>query len=241
VFQIRKDITSVHSASSFFSMALSVWKSTPERAAIRLVRSILGDSPSPLTTKQIYEEAVRRETGREYPEPPTVIASTQKPQKFIRKRGVVLKPPPSPPHPDNAIRSVRCVLCMTPVSEADLPGVCAPFRYLKAVVLPHMSDKIQEIEKFHTTKSLSDEEKQHRLATMSKSARKAKASLLPTITDVWLWRMTARPPPPHEPKKKKPVFGVEVGVGEDWLHLNKRRHRAREGTLIFAHRRATKS
>ncbi|KAF9788523.1 hypothetical protein BJ322DRAFT_1099038 [Thelephora terrestris] len=192
-------------------MALNAWKSTPERAAIRLVRSILGDSPSPLTTKQIYEEAVRRETGREYPEPPTVIASTQKPQKSIRKRGVVLKPPPTPPHPDNAIRSVR---------------------YLKAVVLPHMSDKIQEIEKFHTTKSLSDEEKQHRLATMSKSARKAKASLLPTITDVWLWRMTARPPPPLEPKKKKPVFGVEVGVGEDWLHLNKRRQRAREGKVV---------
>jgi hypothetical protein len=27
------------------------------------------------------------------------------------------------------------------------------------------------------------------------------------------------------------VFGTEVGVGEDWGHLNKRRRRAREGKV----------
>ena len=102
------------------------------------------------------------------------------------------------------------------------------FRYLKTVVLPHMRDKIQEVEKFHTARTLSDEEIQHRLATMSKSARKAKGDSLPTKTDVWLWRARERPPPPPEPKKEKPVFGAEVGVGEDWSHLNKRRQRARE-------------
>lgn len=63
---------------------------------------------------------------------------------------------------------------------------------------------------------------------MSKSARKAKESSLPTTGDVWLWRLRERPPPPLEPKKAKPVFGAEVGVGEDWSHLNKRRQRARE-------------
>ena len=91
-----------------------------------------------------------------------------------------------------------------------------------------MRDKIQEVEKFHTARTLSDEEIQHRLATMSKSARKAKGDSLPTKTDVWLWRTRERPPPPSEPKKEKPVFGAEVGVGEDWSHLNKRRQRARE-------------
>jgi len=90
-----------------------------------------------------------------------------------------------------------------------------------------MRDKIQEVEKFHTARTLSDEEIQHRLATMSKSARKAKGDSLPTKTDVWLWRARERPPPPPEPKKEKPVFGAEVGVGEDWSHLNKRRQRAR--------------
>ena len=91
-----------------------------------------------------------------------------------------------------------------------------------------MRDKIQEVEKFHTARTLSDEEIQHRLATMTKSARKAKGDSLPTKTDVWLWRARERPPPPPEPKKEKPVFGAEVGVGEDWSHLNKRRQRARE-------------
>jgi len=90
-----------------------------------------------------------------------------------------------------------------------------------------MRDNIQEIEKFHTVRTLSDEELQHRLATMSKSARKAKGDSFPTTTDAWLWRARARPPPPPEPKKEKPVFGIEVGVGADWSHLNKRRQRAR--------------
>lgn len=27
------------------------------------------------------------------------------------------------------------------------------------------------------------------------------------------------------------MFGAEVGVGEDWSHLNKRRQRAREGKV----------
>lgn len=91
-----------------------------------------------------------------------------------------------------------------------------------------MRDNIQEIEKFHASKTLSDDDIQHRLATMSKSARKAKGNSLPTTTDVWLWKMKQRPSPPPEPKVAKPVFGAEVGVGEDWSHLNKRRQRARE-------------
>jgi len=187
-------------------MALNAWKTTPERAAIRLVRSILTDTSSPLTTKEIYEEAVRRETGQEYPHPPTVIAGVSA-QQPVKKRGVVRKPPPTPPHPENAVRSMR---------------------YLKTVVLPHMRDKVQEVEKFHTNRTLSGEEIQHRLATMSKSARKAKGDSLPTTSSVWLWKLRARPPPPPEPKKEKLVFGAEVGVGEDWSHLNKRRRRARE-------------
>lgn len=91
-----------------------------------------------------------------------------------------------------------------------------------------MRDNIQEVEKFHNVRTLSDEEIQRRLATMSKSARKAKSNLSSTTIDTWLWRLKARPRPPSQPKEKEPVFGVEVGVGEDRSHLNKRRQRARE-------------
>lgn len=94
-----------------FLMALNIWKVTPERAAVRLVRAILRDSPSPLTTKEIYKEAVRREVKRNYPHPPTVVtgASAQQPAKLVNKRGVAHTPPPGPPHPENAVRSVQYV------------------------------------------------------------------------------------------------------------------------------------
>ena len=100
-------------APSALLMALNIWKVTPERAAVRLVRTILKDSPSPLTTKEIYKEAVRREAGREYPRPPTVVtgASALQPARLVAKRGIVRPPPPPPPHPENAIRSITCVPC----------------------------------------------------------------------------------------------------------------------------------
>ena len=109
-------------------MALNIWKLTPERAAVRLVRAILKESPSPLTTKEIYKEAVRREAKRKYPHPPAVVAgaSAQQPAKLVNKRGVVHAPPPAPPHPENAVRSVQCVSIhlqtssVTAGSEADV-------------------------------------------------------------------------------------------------------------------------
>ncbi|KAG0707224.1 hypothetical protein DFH29DRAFT_771276, partial [Suillus ampliporus] len=56
--------------------------------------------------------------------------------------------------------------------------------------------------------------------------------------NTWLWR-TATPPPPPKPKpspslSKSELLGLprltaaDVGVGEDWSHLNKRRQRARK-------------
>ena len=107
-------------------MALNVWKITPERAAVRLVRTILSESPSPLTTKEIYQEALRREAKRKYPHPPTVVAgaSAQQPENFVNKRNVVYKSPPAPPHPENAIRSVRYV-CIYPFRRCfttDIPA-----------------------------------------------------------------------------------------------------------------------
>jgi len=94
-----------------FLMALNIWKVTPERAAVRLVRTILKESSSPLTTKEIYKEAVRREAKLEYPHPPTVVTGTSalQPARLVVKRGLMRSPPPSPPHPENAIRSIRCV------------------------------------------------------------------------------------------------------------------------------------
>ncbi|KAL4253677.1 hypothetical protein ABKN59_003751 [Abortiporus biennis] len=108
-----------------------------------------------------------------------------------------------PPHPENAIRSMA---------------------YLKRVVLPNLVVR-NEVQKIHTTRTLSEEEVQQRLQTMTKAARKT--AHLPTTVDEWRWQLKTPPavkvtPPPE------PVFGTEVGVGEDWTHLNRRRRRARE-------------
>jgi len=118
-------------------MALHVWKVTPERAAIRLVRAILRDNPSSLTTKEIYKEAIRREAKREYPHPPTVVggAPTQQLEKLVNKSGAVRPPPPTPPHPENAIRSVRCVCifsgrALSAYRVRNRPFYCSTFVFL---------------------------------------------------------------------------------------------------------------
>jgi hypothetical protein len=63
---------------------------------------------------------------------------------------------------------------------------------------------------------------------MSKAARKAKGESMATTTDVWLWRILDEKQVPPKREVEPTVFGEEVGVGEDWSHLNKRRQRARD-------------
>ncbi|KAJ3475718.1 hypothetical protein NLI96_g11652 [Meripilus lineatus] len=112
----------------------------------------------------------------------------------------------TPPHPNNAIRSMS---------------------YLKHVVLPDLARR-KELEKVHSIRTLTPEELEQRLQTLTKSARKA--ADLSTTTDVWLWQ-AATPKPVPAPKPPKPLYGVEVGAGADWSHLNKRRQRARVGKV----------
>ena len=127
VFRIWK--ASLHSATNPFPklMLLKAWRSTPSGVALQLVRSILNESASPLTTKQIYEEAIRREAGTKYPHPPSLAlgASVEQPKELKNKRGVVHKAPPPPPHPDHAIRSIKCVretAYIIPVSQIGISG-----------------------------------------------------------------------------------------------------------------------
>ena len=107
-------------------------------------------------------------------------------------------------------------------------------RYLKETILPYMA-RHNQLEKIHTARTLSKEETQQRLATMTKAARKAKSDSLSITVDVWLWRTMkqGKPAAVVAPivKEEPVVFGAEVGVGEDWSHLNKRRRRAREGKV----------
>lgn len=99
-------------------------------------------------------------------------------------------------------------------------------RYLKTVVLPHMHENTQEIEKFHTVRTTFEDVIKRRLAALTKPARSAKEDTLPTTEDVWLWMMT-QPPLPPGPEKETLTFGAEVGEGEGQSHLNERSQHAR--------------
>lgn len=61
----------------------------------------------------------------------------------------------------------------------------------------------------------------------------AAAASAPAPVTVWVWKTVDKskihkPPIPKPPRQ---VFGTEVGVGEDWSHLSKRRQRTRVGKV----------
>ncbi|EPQ53871.1 hypothetical protein GLOTRDRAFT_106859 [Gloeophyllum trabeum ATCC 11539] len=179
-------------------MAVYAWTPHATAEAMRLVRSVFQSRTTPLSTRELYK-LVTQQTPQTPVDPPP-------PQVSVKRAGVVNQVP-YPPHPEHPIRSMR---------------------YLKQVVLPAMMAN-HEIEKFHTKVTPTEAEIAQRLAAMSKAQRKARqSSLSSSAVDAWFWRTRSAPPPkPKEPKEEKP-YGEEVGVGEDWSHLNKRRQRARE-------------
>ena len=95
--------------------------------------------------------------------------------------------------------------------------------YLKRVVLPDLLQR-KEVEKVHTVRNLSQEEIDLRLKSMTKAARRS--AELVTTADTWVWQRRI-PPTPTQPKPAPALFGLEVGRGADWSHLNKRRQRSR--------------
>lgn len=81
-----------------------------------------------------------------------------------------------------------------------------------------------QVEKVHTKRPLSAEDASKLQINMSKGKKTAP---VPSFHWLWLWQLKA-PVPQKPPRLEKKPFGAEVGVGEDWSHLNKRRQRARQ-------------
>ncbi|KAG1869451.1 hypothetical protein DFJ58DRAFT_624255, partial [Suillus subalutaceus] len=77
-------------------------------------------------------------------------------------------------------------------------------------------------EKFCTKRTLSQAEINHRLQTVTKVARKAQAGLLVAPQNTWF------PCPLLLSGRLPRLMAGDVGVGEDWSHLNKRRQRSRK-------------
>jgi hypothetical protein len=94
--------------------------------------------------------------------------------------------------------------------------------------------RTRNIKKVHIKRVLSPAEIEQRMATMSKAqAKKTSVAALSQPVSTWMWQLVDKPKESSLEKKDKDeeVFGAEVGVGEDWGHLNKRRRRAREGKV----------
>ncbi|KAG2140592.1 hypothetical protein DEU56DRAFT_900808 [Suillus clintonianus] len=197
------------------SFRRNLWPRHCLPSARDLVRSIVVSSKSPLSTKDIYHLALKQTAIQ--------LVSDESPEHNVPKkehptivRGMLKQPSTRPPHPEHAVRSLQ---------------------YLKRVVLPDLVNS-KEIEKFCTKRTLSQAEIDHRLQTVTKAARKEQSALLAAPRNTWLWK-TRTPPPPLKPLpvstlSKSELLGLprltaaDVGVGEDWSHLNKRRRRARK-------------
>jgi hypothetical protein len=78
---------------------------------------------------------------------------------------------------------------------------------------------------------LSPAEIDQRIATMSKAqVKKTSVATLSQPMSTWAWELVDKSKKSSVAleDKDEEVFGVEVGVGEDWSHLNRRRRRVRE-------------
>jgi hypothetical protein len=99
---------------------------------------------------------------------------------------------------------------------------------LKKRVLPALQEQ-QVIEKIHTTRTLTPADIEQRLPTTFKVARRRREEALSgKPVSVWLWQLQKNVPPKEEKTPEKRPFGWEVGVGQDWSHLSKRRAQSRQ-------------
>jgi hypothetical protein len=105
--------------------------------------------------------------------------------------------------------------------------------YLKRTVLEDLV-RTRDIKKVHIKRVLSPEEIEQRRAKMSKAQlKKTSVAALSQPISTWMWELVQKKGIEDDKGKgdeqqREAVFGAEVGVGEDWGHLNKRRRRVRE-------------
>lgn len=107
--------------------------------------------------------------------------------------------------------------------------------FLKNSVLPILEGN-KELEVVRTTRIPFNPASVQRAGVKRKTKQetsKAASAAAPAPITVWVWKTVdkSKIPPPPVPKPPPKVFGTEVGVGEDWSHLSKRRQRARIGKV----------
>ncbi|KAF9226415.1 hypothetical protein BS17DRAFT_697730 [Gyrodon lividus] len=193
--------------ATFSVASLYRWPRHCTPKAREIVLNIINSAKEPLSTKDIYNLAVKR-TGIEQ--------ATENPRDILKRiEKVRVADGTSPPHPTEEIRSIR---------------------YLKTIVLRELAAK-HHVEKVMMQKTLDAKEIERRLENVPRMEQKAVYKKLSRPFNMWLWRPNQEAPAPPARSTKaagQALAGVvelspaAVGVGEDWSHLNKRRQRARK-------------
>ncbi|KAG5654543.1 hypothetical protein H0H81_000064 [Sphagnurus paluster] len=106
---------------------------------------------------------------------------------------------PAPPHPEHPVRSMA---------------------FMKRHILPFLECS-QEIQKVRTERTAAP--------IAPKKGKQAQTDTPLATQTVWVWKHIppSMRPRPTVPEPPKPVYGADVGVGEDLSHLSKRRERNR--------------
>ncbi|KAH9059568.1 hypothetical protein EDB87DRAFT_766685 [Lactarius vividus] len=103
--------------------------------------------------------------------------------------------------------------------------------FLKRTILENLV-RTRDVKKVHIKRVLTPAEVEHRMSTMSKAQlKKTSAEALSQPVSTWAWQSVDKSATPVRVSKDEGAevtFGAEVGVGEDWGHLNRRRRRVRE-------------
>ena len=201
---------------------LLAWPKQATSEARNIVLGVIKSHNEPISTRDVFKLAVKVPAPQGANEGPLTPWA-----KYLSNTK------PAPPYPNHPVRSLRYVFHATLVAH----NLNAHYTrsYLKLTILEDLV-RTRNIEKVHIKRVLSPEEIEQRMATMSKAhAKKMSATTLSHPVSTWMWRLV------DESKvsslegttkdEDEEVFGREVGVGEDWSHLNKRRRRAREGKV----------
>ncbi|KAF8651618.1 hypothetical protein AX16_004659 [Volvariella volvacea WC 439] len=221
---------------------------TPIRESLKIVRGIIASHPTiatnGLTTHELYKLALKEQPSKDFVPDEELVSASKKAAAAAAAAASALarggiRPPkkkgaqqqevlpgfgPLPPHPEHPIRSMK---------------------FLKHSILPVLEGN-KEIKTVRITRPLnapapaststpaqaSSTSAKGKAKTAQGNTTSAKAAAPSSVT-VWAWKpidkSTLSAPP--KPKPFKEPFGKDVGVGEDWSHLNRRRQHSRMDKL----------
>ncbi|GLB39197.1 hypothetical protein LshimejAT787_0603590 [Lyophyllum shimeji] len=166
---------------------------------VKIIRNIVKTTPAPtgFTTQELYKLALKQPPPPDY-RPLTPRPSPTTPAKLVNRGGQ---------------NNIKVEAPQPPHPEHPIRSISL----LKRRILPILEGE-----------QLLQKARAQRVLAHAGATKKGKDAQRATET-VWVWQPVdpSTLPPRPAPEPPKEVYGADVGVGEDWGHLNRRRQRAR--------------